>query len=173
MATLFHPKTEKLTTDFNEVQDLLKNYGVFVSQWKAQAPLTKDSSQEEILKVYSHELEPFMTLNGYATADVINVHPETPNLNAIREKFMKEHTHSEDEIRFFVDGIGKFWFHFNDGEIYCVTCTKGDFMNVPKNYRHWFDLHPEYNVKAIRIFSNMEGWVPNYTNSNIDEAYNP
>jgi 1,2-dihydroxy-3-keto-5-methylthiopentene dioxygenase len=114
-----------------------------------------------------------MEKNGYVTADVINVHPGTPNLPAIREKFMKEHTHSEDEIRFFVDGEGIFWFHFDDGEVYSVTCSAGDFMSVPKNYKHWFDLHPKYFVKAIRIFSNMEGWTPNYTNSNIDASYNP
>ena len=86
---------------------------------------------------------------------------------------MKEHTHSEDEVRFFVDGEGKFWFNFDDGEIFCVTCTSGDFLSVPKNYKHWFDLHPKYFVKAIRIFSNIEGWVPHYTNSNVDQSFNP
>ena len=113
-----------------------------------------------------------MNKNGYAVADVINVHPKTENLLAIREKFMKEHTHSEDEIRFFVDGLGKFWFHLDNEEILCVTCERGDFMSVPKNFRHWFDLAPGYFVKAIRIFSNMEGWVPNYTGSGIDQNYN-
>jgi 1,2-dihydroxy-3-keto-5-methylthiopentene dioxygenase len=114
-----------------------------------------------------------MSKKGFKDADVINVHKDTPNLSAIREKFMKEHTHSEDEVRFFVDGEGKFWFHFDDGEIFCVTCSRGDFISVPKNYKHWFDLHPNYFVKAIRIFSNMEGWTPIYTNSDIDKKYNP
>ncbi len=173
MAILFHPKTNTKTTDLGAIKNIIGKYNIYLAHWEASKPLHNDSTQEEILAAYEHELKPFMEKNGYVTADVINVHPGTPNLSAIREKFMKEHTHSEDEIRFFVDGEGIFWFHFDDGEIYSVTCTAGDFMSVPKNYKHWFDLHPKYFVKAIRIFSNMEGWTPNYTNSNIDASYNP
>lgn len=173
MAILFHPKTNTKTSDLESIKDIIGKYNIYLARWEANKPLNNDSTQDEILAAYSHELKPFMEKNGYVTADVINVHPGTPNLSAIREKFMKEHTHSEDEIRFFVDGEGIFWFHFDDGEVYSVTCTAGDFMSVPKNYKHWFDLHPKYFVKAIRIFSNMEGWTPNYTNSNIDASYNP
>lgn len=173
MAILFHPKSNTKISDLNQIKATLEKYNILITRWEASKPLHNNSTQEEILEAYSHELKPFMEKNGYVTADVINVHSETPNLKAIREKFMKEHTHSEDEIRFFVDGEGIFWFHFDDGEIYSVTCTAGDFMSVPKNYKHWFDLHPNYFVKAIRIFSNMEGWTPNYTNSNIDASYNP
>lgn len=173
MAVLFHPKTNTKTYDLESIKKIIGKYNIYLARWEASKPLHNDSNQEEILAAYEHELKPFMEKNGYVTADVINVHPGTPNLSAIREKFMKEHTHSEDEIRFFVDGEGIFWFHFDDGEVYSVTCSAGDFMSVPKNYKHWFDLHPKYFVKAIRIFSNMEGWTPNYTNSNIDASYNP
>jgi len=173
MAVLFHPKTNTKTYDLESIKKIIGKYNIYLARWEASKPLHNESTQEEILAAYEHELKPFMEKNGYVTADVINVHPGTPNLSAIREKFMKEHTHSEDEIRFFVDGEGIFWFHFDDGEVYSVTCSAGDFMSVPKNYKHWFDLHPKYFVKAIRIFSNMEGWTPNYTNSNIDASYNP
>jgi 1,2-dihydroxy-3-keto-5-methylthiopentene dioxygenase len=173
MPILFHPKTQTTTTDLEKIVAILSQYGVTVSLWEANIKLENNATQEEILEAYSHELTPFMKTHGFQTADVINVHPETPNLNQIREKFMKEHTHSENEIRFFVDGEGFFWFHFDDGEIYRIACTKGDFIIVPKNYKHWFDLHPQYFVKAIRIFSNTDGWIPNYTASDIDKEYNP
>ena len=42
------------------------------------------------------------------TADVISVDGNTPNLPGIREKFVREHTHSEDEVRVFVEGQGFF-----------------------------------------------------------------
>lgn len=172
MAKLFKPRENITITDFATIQKNLKQHGVMIAQWEASKQLSNEASPEEILKAYAHELEPFMQKNGYATADVINIHPQMENLAAIREKFMKEHTHSEDEIRFFVDGEGKFWFHLDNEEILCVTCERGDFLSVPKNYRHWFDMAPGYFVKAIRIFSNMEGWTPNYTNSGIDHDYN-
>ena len=173
MATLFIAKKNETITDFNTIKNLLKTHNVDYTRWKASAVLSNDADQETILKAYAHELKPFMNENGYATADVINVHPQTPNLKEIREKFMKEHTHSENEIRFFVDGKGKFWFNLDNEQIICLTCERGDFISVPKNYKHWFDLAPDYFVKAIRIFSNTDGWTPVYTNSGIDAGYNP
>ena len=173
MAKLFIAKTNETITDFNQIKSVLNSHKILIEQWQANTKLADDADQETILAAYSHELKPFMEKYGFKTADVINVNPSTPNLPAIREKFMKEHRHSDDEIRFFVDGEGIFWFHLDNDEVIAVTCTAGDFMSVPKNFRHWFDLHPNYFVKAIRIFSNMEGWVPLYTNSNVDQKYNP
>jgi 1,2-dihydroxy-3-keto-5-methylthiopentene dioxygenase len=173
MASLLLARENKTVTDFKEIKSLLSGHGIMIAHWEASKKIENYATQEEILEAYSHELKPFMEKNGYATADVINVHPKTENLMAIREKFMKEHTHSEDEIRFFVDGVGKFWFHLDNDDILCVTCERGDFMSVPKNFRHWFDLAPGYFVKAIRIFSNQEGWIAHYTSSGVDARYNP
>ncbi len=171
-TTLTIPKTETTLTDFKEIQTFLKSQGVFFERWEARQNLSENDSQETVLKAYAHELTPFMEARGFQSADVINIHPGTPNIKEIRQKFLKEHTHSEDEVRFFVDGSGLFWFHFDDGTIVRLNCVKGDFLSVPKGFKHWFDLAPHYFVKAIRIFSNQEGWVAQYTGSGIDEFYN-
>ncbi|MBC7712239.1 MAG: cupin [Rhizobacter sp.] len=173
MAKLFIPAKNETVTDFKTIQSTLKSHGIMIDKWEANTKLADDADQVTILKAYEHELKPFMTKYGFETADVINVTPKTENLKAIREKFMKEHRHSDDEIRFFVDGEGIFWFHLDNDEVLAVTCQAGDFMSVPRNFRHWFDLHPNYFVKAIRIFSNIEGWVPHYTDSGVDQKYNP
>ena len=173
MAKLFIPKTNETITDFEKIKTILNGHNILMEKWEAKTKLADDADQATILAAYEHELKPFMEKYGFETADVINVHPKTENLMAIREKFMKEHRHSDDEIRFFVDGEGIFWFHLDNDEVLAVTCSAGDFMSVPKNFRHWFDLAPNYFVKAIRIFSNIEGWVPHYTNSNVDLKYNP
>lgn len=172
MTSLYLPNNKTTTEDFSEIKEYLRGHGVHFERWNASFDLSDDDTQETILKAYEHELKPFMQKNGFQSADVINVHPKTENIEAIRQKFLKEHTHSEDEVRFFVDGEGKFWFNF-ENDVACLTCVKGDFLAVPKGYKHWFDLAPKYHVKAIRIFSNMEGWVANYTNSGVDEKYNP
>lgn len=177
MAILNIPDQNITIENFTEIQNFLNNHGIFLAQWKTTQALQDNDSQETILAAYAHELEPFMQKNGFKTADVINVHRDTPNIEAIREKFLKEHTHSEDEVRFFVDGEGKFWFHLQDSNgsdlVINVLCQQGDFMSVPKGYKHWFDLAPSYHVKAIRIFTNVEGWVAQYTGSGIDARYNP
>jgi 1,2-dihydroxy-3-keto-5-methylthiopentene dioxygenase len=167
------PDKEFVTSDFAEIKKMLSERGVEFERWEAKRELAIDSTQEQVLEAYAHELTPYMEKKGFQTADVINVHPAVPNVKELRAKFLREHTHSEDEVRFFVDGQGKFWFHFDDGLVMALTCVRGDFLAVPKGYRHWFDLAPEYFVKAIRIFSNQEGWVAHYTESKVDERYNP
>lgn len=172
MTTLFLAGKNETITDLDLITKYLNNHGVEFSRWSASKELHDESTQDEILAAYEHELKPFMDKKGFKSADVINVHPKTENIEAIRQKFLKEHTHSEDEVRFFVDGEGKFWFNFSDKDVVCLTCVRGDFLSVPSGYKHWFDLAPKYHVKAIRIFSTMEGWVANYTESGIDEKYN-
>jgi 1,2-dihydroxy-3-keto-5-methylthiopentene dioxygenase len=173
MATLFNTKTRETITDFNILQSFFKKQGVVLENWATDTVLSNDSSQDEILKAYAHKLKPYMDKNNYQDADVINVHPQTENIKMIREKFMQEHTHIDDEVRFFVDGTGVFWFNFENDNILSLKCVAGDFISVPKNVKHWFDLHPDYNVKCIRVFSNKDGWTPVYTNSKIDAKYNP
>lgn len=171
MAVLNIPDENKTLENLEEIKSFLSDRGIEFSVWEASKKLSDEDTQEDILSAYEHELKPFMEKNGFKTADVISVNPNTENIEAIRQKFLKEHTHSEDEVRFFVDGEGLFWFHLN-GEVFNLLCTKGDFLSVPAGATHWFDLAPKYTVKAIRIFSNEEGWVANYTNSGIDEKYN-
>ncbi len=156
----------------SEIKKYMIERGIIFEQWEASQPLKDSDSQETILAAYEHELAPYMKKNGYVNADVINVHKDTPNIEAIRAKFLSEHTHAEDEVRFFVDGEGEFFFHLKDrNEVFSLLCQKGDFISVPKGYTHWFDLAPSYHVKAIRVFMTPEGWVANYTQSGVEKSY--
>lgn len=173
MAILNIPDQNKQITNVDEIKNYLNARGVFFDQWEAGEELAVDADQETVLSAYNHALAPYMKQNGYETADVINIHAGTPNYEAIRTKFLAEHIHTEDEVRFFVDGEGYFWFNLEKGEaIFNVLCQKGDLVSVPANTKHWFDAG-EHNpsVKAIRIFIDTSGWVPHYTDSGIAEKY--
>ncbi|MFW7378047.1 MAG: 1,2-dihydroxy-3-keto-5-methylthiopentene dioxygenase [Oligoflexus sp.] len=172
MTQMSIPDQKQTFTDFSKIQTELKKRGIYLDRWAADQAVSADASQDEILTAYSSRLEPFMKAGGYQSADVISVNPETQGIHEIRQKFLSEHTHSEDEIRFFIEGQGLFWFNV-DGEVLCILCTAGDLISVPANTKHWFDLGPTPYVKAIRIFTNPEGWVARYTGSGIDENYNP
>ncbi len=152
------------------IKKFLNTRGIIFEQWEASRPVQDDDDQETILEAYQVPLSCYMARHGYTNADVINVHPATPNLPEIRAKFLSEHTHDEDEVRFFVDGEGEFFFHLK-GEVFSVLCQKGDFISVPKGITHWFDLAPKYHVKAIRVFQTKEGWVARYTDSGIAQKY--
>jgi 1,2-dihydroxy-3-keto-5-methylthiopentene dioxygenase len=172
VLTLLDPVRKEIT-DPKEIKTYMNERGIIFEQWQAAMPLNDSDSQETILKAYEHELGPYMKKNNYLSADVINVHKDTPNIEAIRAKFLSEHTHAEDEVRFFVDGEGYFFFHLaKSSEVFKLLCEKGDFISVPAGYTHWFDLAPKYHVKAIRVFQTPEGWVANYTASGKEKSYN-
>lgn len=159
----------KLIKDVKEIKKFMNEHGIIFEQWESSKELNDEDDQETILEAYQHSLSPYMAKHGYNNADVINVHKGTPNIEEIRKKFLAEHTHDEDEVRFFVDGQGEFF--FNHGEVFSLLCQKGDFISVPKGYKHWFDLAPKYHVKAIRVFMTKEGWVARYTDSGVEKKY--
>jgi 1,2-dihydroxy-3-keto-5-methylthiopentene dioxygenase len=172
MATIRVPGRQIHLTEDSAIRQFLGERGVWYEH-RPTASLRANAPDNEVLQLHDHWVTPFMEKNGYRTADVIRVTPETPNLPAIRDKFIREHTHSEDEVRFFVEGDGLFWFHKEApiDEVFAVHCAAGDLLTVPANTKHWFVLGPEPRVCAIRIFTDQAGWVPNYTGSGIDQQY--
>jgi 1,2-dihydroxy-3-keto-5-methylthiopentene dioxygenase len=172
MAILSIPEQQAEWHDPQEIKSFLNNRGIFFDQWTCNVLFDDTASQDEILAAYAKDLDPFMKQGGYLTADVISINSLTENYPAIRSKFLAEHTHSEDEIRFFVDGKGLFWFHLDNEPVFNLLCEKGDLISVPAGTKHWFDAG-EINpfVKAIRIFIDTSGWVPDYTNSKVEEHF--
>ncbi len=154
------------------IRQFMNERGIFFDQWKANEVFEDTASQEEIIQAYSNSLEPFMQQGGYETVDVISINKLTENYEAIRAKFLAEHTHSEDEIRFFVDGQGLFWFNLEGEEVFNLLCQKGDLISVPAGTKHWFDAgENDPFVKAIRVFIDMSGWIPEYTGSELEKSF--
>lgn len=110
---------------------------------------------------------------GYVTADVIDVTPATPGLDAMIAKFNKEHRHSEDEVRFIVKGRGVFHIHPDDERVFSIQLDAGDWINVPRGTRHWFDLCEDRTIRAIRLFQDKSGWTPHYVEQGVHADYLP
>jgi 1,2-dihydroxy-3-keto-5-methylthiopentene dioxygenase len=162
-----------LLTDEQAISLFLDQRGIFYKRWPTDTRLPSNATDTEVLASCNQWLTPFMEKHGYQTSDVVRVTLDTPNLPAIRGKFLREHTHSEDEIRYFVEGQGQFWFHKEgvEDEVFALFCEQGDLVSVPANTKHWFDLGNHPNVCAIRVFTNQAGWVPQYTESGIEQRY--
>jgi len=88
-------------------------------------------------------------------------------------KFNIEHSHNEDEVRYIVSGRGIFHIHPDKGPVVTIEVEQGDLIRVPHGTLHWFDLCGDRHIRAIRLFQNSSGWTPNYTNSKIDQRYEP
>ncbi len=173
MAILRVPDKHVCVKDEREIRRFLDARGILYDRWCLEREVPKSASSAEVLAAFGPWLDPFMRTGGYRAVDVIAVSSQTPNLPAIRDKFLREHTHSEDEVRMFVEGEGLFWFHLErpEDEVFSLLCQQGDLISVPANTKHWFDLGDNPDVRAIRIFTDQAGWVPHYTDSGIEQRY--
>lgn len=148
----------------------LQRVGVRFEQWEASQPVVPGASQDEVIAAYRGDIDRLMREEGYQTVDVISLKPDHPDRAVLRRKFLNEHTHSEDEVRFFVAGAGQFTLHI-DGKVYEVLCESGDLIGVPDRTRHWFDMSESPYFIAIRLFTSKEGWVAEFTGEDIAEQF--
>ena len=139
-------------------------------QWEANEDVQPGASQEEVIKAYQKDIDRLIAENGYQTVDVVSLNPDNPKKDEFRAKFLEEHTHSEDEVRFFVGGAGMFTMH-TQGKVFEVLCTKGDLISVPAGTPHWFDMGPNPYFIAIRLFNDPAGWVADFTGQPIAQQF--
>lgn len=158
------------TREFESIANKLHGAGVLFERWQANRTLDDSASQEDILSAYRGSVDRLMKHYNFKSADVISVTPAHPDKVALRNKFLDEHTHTDFEVRFFVEGQGLFFIHAND-RVYAVLCKQGDLISVPADTPHWFDMGPEPRLKCIRLFTTPEGWVANYTGSAIAKQF--
>ena len=154
------------SSDSGEISAVLAKAGIRFEQWQADAPLAAHSSPAEILAAYAADINRLKAERGYITVDVISLSANHPDKATLRQKFLAEHTHSEDEVRFFVRGQGLFCLHIA-GKVYQVLCQQNDLISVPAGTTHWFDMGSEPEFTAIRLFNNADGWVANFTGNAI------
>jgi 1,2-dihydroxy-3-keto-5-methylthiopentene dioxygenase len=173
MAVVTIPSENRKIDDPSEIREFLAPYGIWHEQWPVEERVNPDATSEEILAAYEPEVRRLMNEGGYVTADVINVTPDVEGLQAMLDRFNKEHTHSEDEVRFIVKGRGVFYIHPADDRVFGIQVVAGDLINVPKGTRHWFDLCEERTIRAIRLFLEKAGWTPHYIDGGVHAGYAP
>ncbi|MBI2118522.1 MAG: cupin domain-containing protein [Elusimicrobia bacterium] len=99
---------------------------------------------------------------GYSAQDIVELYPAMPNLDAICAKFDKEHTHTDDEVRFVLNGEGYFDIRSKKDQWMHLLVEKGDFILVPANRNHLFYLTPIRTIQCARLFKENPSWTPIY-----------
>jgi len=173
MANIRIPDQKREIHDVEQIRDFLKPFGIWYERWNVERGVSVDAAAEDILNAYKPEVDRLKAQGGYITADVINVTRDFPNLDAMLNKFNKEHTHSEDEVRFIVKGRGIFHIHPDNGPVFAIQVEAGDLINVPAGMKHWFDLCAEREIRAIRLFKEQAGWSPAYIDNGVHANYQP
>jgi 1,2-dihydroxy-3-keto-5-methylthiopentene dioxygenase len=173
MAIVRVPSENLVLGEPQAIAAFLAGYGIDFEQWQPRHAVAADASAEVVLAAYAGEVDALKARGGYVTADVIDVKPETPNLEAMLAKFSREHWHDEDEVRFIVEGRGLFHVHPNNAPVFALEVEAGDLVRVPRGTHHWFDLCGDRRIRAIRLFQDPSGWTPHYTDSGIDQGFQP
>lgn len=173
MAVVTILNEDKKLTDAAEIANALAAHGIDYERWTPSHPVVDDAPPEAILQAYAREIDELKSRGGYVTADVIDVNPNTAGLEAMLAKFNREHWHDEDEVRFIIAGHGLFHIHSNSGAVLAIEVAAGDLIRVPRGTLHWFNLCSDRRIRAIRLFQDMAGWTPQYTESRVDENFLP
>ncbi|WP_457642177.1 1,2-dihydroxy-3-keto-5-methylthiopentene dioxygenase [Persephonella sp.] len=169
MAKIVFRDTGETIEGTENVKEFLERYGVTYERWgvdrlsenlKSNYELSEEE-QQAIINAYKEELEKLKKEKGYITEDIVVLSEKTPNLDALMEKFKREHHHVDDEVRFVVDGSGIFPIKI-EGRIVEVHVEPGDLIVVPAGARHWFELDDQRKIKCIRVFKTPAGWEAIY-----------
>lgn len=161
------PDVPHLTTsEVTEVVEELALIGVGFEQWETSQPVQPGDTPDIIMAAYKEDIDRIVYANGFRSVDVVSIAPDNENREAMRAKFLDEHFHKEDEVRFFVAGSGLFTLHVED-KVYEILCEAGDLISVPDRMNHWFDMGPEPSFVAIRFFTEADGWVGHFTGTDI------
>jgi 1,2-dihydroxy-3-keto-5-methylthiopentene dioxygenase len=173
MALVRIPEEQRTIEDKARVTAFLKTMDIEYEQVSPDVKLNPGAPAAEVLAAYRTKIEELNVKGGYVTADVIDVFPDTPNLDAMLNKFSSEHWHDEDEVRFIIEGRGLFHIHPPKGPVFAIEVEAGDLIRVPRGTHHWFDLCSDRRIRAIRLFQDTSGWTPHYTKSGVDARFQP
>ena len=172
MARLTVPETGQTMTKPEEMKHFLAAFSMqyeFFPVSKSRRTLPA----EHILAEFDSEISFLKQQGGYQTADLIDLTPATSGLDQMLAKFSTEHTHSEDEVRFCIDGRGIFHINPVKAPVFSIEMESGDLINVPAGTRHWFNLCQEKTVRVIRLFQDITGWTPHYTPDGTEKNFQP
>jgi 1,2-dihydroxy-3-keto-5-methylthiopentene dioxygenase len=154
------------TTDGEQIAAALQPIHVRFERWTASRQLPPDIDDAAVMEAYRSDIERLKRDCGYESVDVLRCLPDNPKRAELRLKFLDEHTHDDDEVRFFVEGAGVFYLHAA-GKVHMTLCERGDLLSVPAGTRHWFDMGPAPHFTAIRFFITPAGWVARFTGEPI------
>ena len=128
----------------------LEKYGVLF--WRVSADEAERTATIETIK----------REHRYVDHDVVQLSPDTPNIDAICAKFDKEHYHTEDEVRFVLEGDGIFDVRDDGDQWIRIEVTEGDIIAIPARKYHRFYLTDTRHIRCMRLFANNDGWAPLY-----------
>ncbi|MBD9251210.1 MAG: acireductone dioxygenase, partial [Cronobacter sakazakii] len=80
------------STDADAIREQLNAQGVRFERWQADRELGDNPTPETVLTAYQHAIDLLVAEKGYQSWDVISMRADNPQKEALRDKFLNEHT---------------------------------------------------------------------------------
>tara|TARA_R110001592_G_scaffold6853_4_gene37830 strand:- start:1512 stop:2087 length:576 start_codon:yes stop_codon:yes gene_type:complete len=163
-------KPYKVSGDLNEFSEDLSEVGVCIERWSVlshlpSAPILDD----DVYNYYKEEINRVKVKYGYSQVDFATMRPNDAFSISVRGRYLSEHTHEEDEVRFFLSGKVLIYLNINH-KIHILECTKGDFVIIPAGVKHWMDIGPKPDFSVIRWFNSKKAFINHFTEGFVAEA---
>lgn len=149
MLRIYNDSTDTTVSDFKDITCKLDEIGVLYKN-----TFSTSTTLDTIDYIKYEYSVPYY--------DVVFLNNKTINYNKIRKEFIREHTHTDFEMRFITHGTATFYIK-DSSTIYEITVNTGDLISIPANMKHWFDAGETPDLSAIRFFTDTNGWIANYT----------
>lgn len=124
MATVTVRDSQQVLAEPAEISSFLARCGIWYRKFESIGSLPEEATGDEVLDAFREPIEELKARGGYVTADVIDVSSATPGLDAMLNRFNKEHWHDEDDVRFVVGDRGLFHVHPTDGPVFSIEVER-------------------------------------------------
>lgn len=160
----------RVEKEFDTQSKELAGDGIILSKWPVLNTLPNALLEKaQVLRLYNDLVNEIKQQHNFLYADVACLHSSCALSLSMRGQYLSEHTHCEDEARFFIDGKVLVYVHCNE-RIHIIECGKGDFLLIPRAVKHWMDIGPSPNFTSIRWYNSKQGLSNSFTGSYVAES---